>query len=97
MGEPGSSRFFKGSGNEGVLIALSRVAKLPTKSANEKAFDEIEAIVREAGLLDEFSSFDIGNLQKALNEGQLPSDVAEKIKPYETEVISDRLRIKKAD
>ena len=97
MGEAGSSRFFRGSGNEGILVALSKVVKLPTKSANEKAFNEIEAIVREAGLLENFSSFDIGYFQKALNEGQLPPAVAEKIKPYETETISDRLRIKKSE
>lgn len=97
MGEAGSSRFFRGSGNEGLQIALSKVAKLPTKAANEKAFGEIEAIIREAGLLPEFSAFDIGSLQKALNEGQLPNEVAGKIKPYESEVMSDRLRIKKAE
>jgi hypothetical protein len=97
MGEVGSSRFLSGSNNDGIIITLAKVLKLPTKTSDPELAAEIEALVKSAGVYDKYSALDMQRLQRALTAGNLSDELEAQLKPYQTEVISDRMRVKKGD
>jgi hypothetical protein len=53
--------------------------------------DDIESILREAGLWDRFTSLASVSLSKALEDGSLPADVAERIMQHVT--LEPRVRL----
>ena len=95
LGEIGSDKFLPGSGEEGIVLTLSRVAKLPTRSSNYVAVEEIRGILERAGLADDYIALDTAGLQKAYTSGALPDVLMEKLKPYESIEVQDRVRIKR--
>jgi putative RecB family exonuclease len=95
QGEPGSSSRLHGSKGS-VLVSLSSVKKLPTKSQNPGAFEKIEEIMQKAGEYDSYSSLDIGSLQSAYNSKQLPDEVMEKLADFYELSVSRRITVKAA-
>ena len=95
LGEIGSDKFLQGSGGEGIVLTLTRIAKLPTKSNDSAAVDGIWKMMQQGGLLDNYLSLDTTKLQKAYTSGALPDVLMEKLKPYELIEIQDRVRIKR--
>lgn len=97
LGEVGSSKFLRGSHNDGVIVTLAKIQKLPMRSSDPEQAAEVEALIRQVGLYDEYSVLDMQRVQKALTSGDLPDEIEAQLKPYQSEVISDRMRIKKGD
>ena len=95
LGEPGTSTLLSGSGTEGIVLALQKIAKLPTRSSNPGAVEEIRKLVEKAGLWGELAVLDLGRLEKALTDGDLPSDLTGKLAAFQSYVVQDRMRIKK--
>jgi putative RecB family exonuclease len=93
--EPGTGSLLAGSGAEGLMVTLQRIAKLPTASSDPKAVDKIREIVEEAGLWPRFASLNLSQLEKALTEGDLPEVVIEKLTAFQKEQTRDSVRVKK--
>lgn len=96
FGEVGSSKMLAGTGKAGITIALSKIAKLPTKSSDPDTVEKISQLVAEAGLAEEFMILDTAALQKAFTEGRLPPGLMERLRLYEQIIIQDRIRITKS-
>ncbi|MCK5125679.1 MAG: PD-(D/E)XK nuclease family protein [candidate division Zixibacteria bacterium] len=94
--ESESSRFIDGSDDEGVSISISKIRKLPTKTANKKTYEEVTDMIKSSGLYDGYSSLNIRSLQKAFNELKLPREVQEFLKPRAELVMQSTVRIKKS-
>jgi hypothetical protein len=96
FGEMGSSKVLAGTASAGLMISLSKIAKLPTRSADPDAVDEMLNLIREAGLEGEYTVLDTTALQKAFTEGRLPPDLMERLRRFEQIKVQDRIRITKS-
>ena len=95
LGEPGTSTLLAGGGSEGIVLTLQKIAKLPTRSSNPWAVEEIQKLVEKAGLWRRFAVLDLGRLEKALTDGDLPGNLAGALAPFQSYVVQDRMRVKK--
>lgn len=91
----GTSTLHEGNQGRGIMMTLTNVEKLPTKSVDEHLADKMRQWVREEGLWDKYSSLDILSLQKDFTKGSLPSSLMERLKEILSVVVQDRLRVKK--
>ncbi len=94
-GEVGSGKLLKGSGNWGVMVTLSNIYKLPTRSSDKGKFDIIDELIKQAGLYPDYSTLDMPALQKALSEGQLPEALNKELQKYSSLAVREMVKVKK--
>jgi putative RecB family exonuclease len=75
LGREGQDIYIAGNEDKGVLISVRKSEKLPTKSADLKRFEIINAVIYEGGMYEKYSSLDIRKVQKAFDNFDFPEDI----------------------
>lgn len=91
----GSSKFFHGSGDKGLIVSLSKSNKLPGKTADAEKYAQITELVKQSGVYEEYSILDLRSLQKGFDGGKLPKEIRGQLKMFSTPAVASVVRIKK--
>lgn len=76
-------------------VKIKKVRDLDFSTLNDKRRRELEDLMETAGCREDFSSFNINKLKKALEKGTIPDSLAARLRPYYDEKESVRLYISK--
>ena len=93
-GVVGESVSLKGTAPRELILTLSKIPKLQTKTVDSLAVEKIRQHVIEAGLWDKFGSLNIVGLQKAYTDGRLPEPLMKKLREFEKMEIQSRFRVR---
>ncbi len=93
--ETGADKLFRGSGDEGVMVSLERIAKLPTPSSDPEAVEAIRKLLEESGLWSEYAVLNVSRLEKALTAGNLPQPLMEALEAYQNLQVRETVRVKR--
>ena len=67
-------------GSRAASVRVQTIPGFPARSADPSKYGEVEGIVRQAGLWDDFAMLDLKGLLEAVSEGKLDADVAKRLK-----------------